>query len=102
MDTSSLVSALEYEWEDGGFLEQLRQGKFDQAGYERLLSTLTNLRLSDDEEYVHRRVVELLWFIPLFMSWQKERVEEKGGNIALYEEAFHAVLQHIYRILGTP
>lgn len=99
---SSFISELERMWDVDGFFYQLRQGVFDPEGYERLRSLLAELQLDDQNESIHRRLVALLWFIPLFMSWQRDRIVEAGSDVSRYEEAFDTILNHLYRILGVP
>ena len=38
----------------------------------------------------------------LFMSWQRERVRETGGDTEVLDAGFHRVLNCLYEILGVP
>lgn len=60
------------------------------------------LEISIDEDTISRRLVSLLWYIPLFMYWQLERVEESGGDQVAYKRAITIATNEIERILGTP
>jgi hypothetical protein len=102
MDISFITAQLDQEWDDGGFLQQLRVGRFDEEGYQRFLGRLEQIDFAEEVSTLPRRIVELLWFVPLFMSWQEERLEEAGNDMKLYNAAFHKILDQIYRILGLP
>jgi hypothetical protein len=102
MDTAPFVAALEREWElDDGFFGQLRQGRFDIERLNRLIRVLDAIDLEDDFT-VDRRLVSLLWYVPPFMEWQKERIGEAGGDLVEFEKAINQVLTSIERILGIP
>jgi len=40
--------------------------------------------------------------MPLFLSWQTERVQEAGGDVNAYIQAVTAITNEIERLLGTP
>ena len=44
----------------------------------------------------------MLWYLPLFMQWQIERVREAGGDTAAYSRAITDVTSQLERILGVP
>lgn len=102
MDSEPIMQALEQEWEQPtGFFARLRAGEFDEAGLERLLTLLSAIEQAPDAP-LSRRMVALLWFIPLFMTWQRERLVEQGEDLHTFEEALHRVLNKLYGILGLP
>ncbi|ABY36851.1 MAG TPA: hypothetical protein DEF43_14285 [Chloroflexus aurantiacus] len=102
MDSASIIQALEQEWEQQtGFPARLRVGEFDEAGLERLLSLLSTIE-QEGNVPLSWRMVALLWFIPLFMTWQRERLVEQGEDPYTFEEAFHRVLNKLENILGLP
>ncbi|HKA06494.1 MAG TPA: hypothetical protein VKD71_04500 [Gemmataceae bacterium] len=102
MDTSVVISKLEREWDiDEGFLGLLRNGKFDAAKLERLIATLKQIR-SRDGDAIGCRLVSLLWYMPIFMEWQRERVHEAGGDLKKLDRASDRVLGQMERILGVP
>lgn len=102
MNIQSANSLLEKEWEQpSGFLGSLRVGHFDSEGLERLLHILRSVEIEDAIE-IDRTFVRLTWFIPLFMTWQRERVQEQGGNVEELDAAFHKVLNALYETLGVP
>jgi hypothetical protein len=53
-------------------------------------------------ESINRRIVSLLWYMPLFMAWQKDRVQEAGGDAAGLERAANEVQSIVERVLGIP
>jgi hypothetical protein len=100
--SDDLIAALEDEWDlDQDFLGKLRQGIFDPVGLERLIRLLEGIDFGDSPE-VNRRLVSLLWFMPLFIEWQRERVHERGGDPQALMHATGRVQDSIIRILGFP
>jgi hypothetical protein len=102
MNTESLVSALEREWDfEDGFFGRLRQGHFDLACLSRLTHVLDSVAAERDA-VVNRRLVSLLWYMPIFMQWQRERVQAAGGDLVELDKATNRVQAAIERILGVP
>jgi hypothetical protein len=106
LGTAALISELEQEWDlEAGFFGQLRAGRFREAEFRRLEQLL--VRVSDaigQLTSLDRRLVSLLWFIPLFMEWQHERVRECGGEFdyARCRKATDKVTNAIQDMLGMP
>ncbi len=102
MDADTMIEALEREWEfDSGFFGRLRRGEFDKAGFSRLIDILGHIDLQDSTS-VDRRVVSLLWYMPLFMGWQAERVQESGVSVEDFDKAINQVHNLLEGILGIP
>lgn len=100
--SNTISMQLGYEWEQpDGFLARLRGGQFDPHGLDRLLQILQSL-IRDNADCLDREIVALIWFIPLFMTWQRERVLENGTSATLYDSACHKVLNVLFEVLGTP
>jgi hypothetical protein len=100
--SDELIAALEHEWDlCEGFLGKLREGTFDPAGLDRLMRLLDGIDFTDAPE-VNRKLVSLLWFMPLFMEWQRERVHEHGADPQTLMHAINRVQGSIERILGLP
>jgi hypothetical protein len=100
--SEDLNAALEREWDlDQGFLGKLRAGLFDPIGLERFMRLLDGINLGNSAQ-VNRRLISLLWFIPLFMEWQRERVAERGTDCQTIDHATNRVRGSIERILGMP
>ena len=62
-ELSEIKSALETEWDVGGFFGVLRDGVFDAPSFERVKQILGRIQLSN-ETSLDRRLVSLIWFIP--------------------------------------
>lgn len=100
METKNTVRDLETAWSDEyGFLFQLRRGKFDPAKAEELLSVLRKIDLSESEP-IDRRVVSLVWYLPLFIGWQRERVDLR--DVAAVAKVQTLVTNEVERLLGVP
>ncbi|NNC04876.1 hypothetical protein HJC10_18715 [Corallococcus exiguus] len=100
MRLSQAQEELEAAWSDeDGFLVQLRMGNFDSAKADALLTMLKRMDLGGSGP-LERRVVSLLWYLPLFMSWQRERVEPKCLSELAKVEAL--ATNEVERLLGVP
>jgi hypothetical protein len=102
MTNADTITSIESEWEiDTGFLWKARQGLFDPVAFERTYQKLQNL-VFDEATDVPRRLVSLLWYMPLFLTWQTDRVREVGGDVQSYTRAITSITNEIERLLGTP
>lgn len=102
MSHESEIQSLESEWSAAdGFFWKVRQGVFDPDDFQRALGKLTSMSFHD-EEALPRRVVSLLWFIPIFLHWQIDRVREAGGDMAAYSKAVTMMTNEVERLLGVP
>jgi hypothetical protein len=96
------IKILEAAWaEPDGFLYKVRQGQYDPNKGQEFLAGLSKIRLPDDEPF-ERRLVSLLWYIPSFLGWQKQRIIEKGGDVADYEQMSAQAMNIIEEALGVP
>ncbi len=76
--SATLIENIESEWEpDDGFFWKIRQGLFLESDFERALAKVNAVPTFSDQ-LVPARLVSLLWYVPLFMQWQIERVREHG------------------------
>ena len=95
------LAELEASWDpDTGFLGCLRDGIFDRALFGDFVTTLMRVRVAE-EALLPARFVTLLWFIPLFMEWQTERVTATCSPEE-YSLARTRIEQQLERILGFP
>ena len=102
MNWELTISELENEWDfEHGFFGILRRGIFDSAALQRLIYKLNAITLLDESQ-IHRRVVSLLWYMPLSMEWQRESVQESGFDIAEFDKAANLVQSSVERLLGVP
>lgn len=99
-DTDALIGRLEAEYDlENGFLGLLRGGHFDTRAADRFLRLLGTIDLGDGD-VIHRRVVTLLWFIPVFLQWQEHRLDE--DEWAALRRVIDAATNQLERILGIP
>jgi hypothetical protein len=102
MHRNGSIAALEAEWEpESGFFWRIRQGMFVDADYQRALSKVRAISIPEDID-IPRRLVSLLWYIPLFMQWQMERLRDAGADLEAYTMAATAMSTEVERILGVP
>ena len=98
----NFIKDIESEWEaEEGFFWKVRQGDFEEAQAHRALSKITAVPGLTDQ-LIPRRLVSVLWYVPLFMEWQIDRVRANGGDIAEYTIAINKFTAEIERILGVP
>lgn len=102
MNTQTAIEKLNREWEpQSGFLGKVRYRTFDPEGLERLIQTLESIDI-EEEKYLDRRLVSLLWFIPIFLEWQKPSFKEAGKDTQTLESAINKIMPLLYKILGVP
>ena len=55
-------------------------------------------------DFLHKKIVSLLWYIPIFMEWQKETLRKKYDDLTIrkYESLMNRIQGEIERILGYP
>jgi hypothetical protein len=107
MQLQVAIEELDKEWElETGFFGLLRSGKFDQERADKVFSVLQALAVGASEDsapaILDRRLVELTWFMPLFMSWQRWQIEQLGGDLRAFDDTVDAVVSLLQRILGVP
>lgn len=101
MKPDDAIGLLESEWErETGFFGKLRAGRFDDAAYARVVSTLE--RIDQTGPVVSSRFVALTWYIPMFLHWQKERCVERGYDATAYERASNRLSALAEELLGIP
>lgn len=103
MEIDQIIVELEQEWDiESGFLGKLRMGKFDSDASDRLLEKLRSISLGDGQ-MIDRRLVALTWYIPIFMTWQRERVQKDNlASIASYDLIQNHITEVLEKILGVP
>jgi hypothetical protein len=98
-DLDELIERIDMEYDRSeGFLGRLRSGTFDPAGAQRLLALLGSLDLGAGP--VDRRLVQLLWYMPIFMEWQKARLS--ASDAAETESTLNEVMSTLERVIGVP
>ena len=98
-ELENLIERIDFEYDRAdGFLGRLRSGDFDAIAAQRLLRVLGSLDLGDGP--VDRRLVQLLWYMPIFMVWQKDRLS--NADAAATEEVLNEVMSILERVIGVP
>ena len=101
-DIQRINQLLEVEWDlSEGFLGRLRGGYYDHTGFLRFEQLLQSIRLDEDKP-LDRRFVALTWYVPLFMSWQRERVKEVSGSTKELDAAITKIHNLLEKLLGVP
>ena len=96
----NILKQLEYAWSDGFFFN-LRNGTFEEQEYEKLKICFDSLK-GTEIDFSNKRVIELLWFIPLFILWQEERLTLKGMPKDKFDEVFNFFYNECEDLLGLP
>lgn len=95
------ITAISEYWSlDGGGLMNLRSGRFDAESLKRFIGLLDTID-TRSEPCLPVRFVSLTWLIPTYMSWQTERVVERGGDAVLLHQLGQQAQAHLERILGV-
>jgi hypothetical protein len=100
-NTARLIADLESEYElETGFVGQIRTGHFDAVARARLMRLVESIDLGEAEA-VDRRVVALLWYLPLVLTWNAPRFDDEGLRSAIRETS-DRVTAELERIFGIP
>jgi len=98
---AAIIEQLEIEWNTNGFFDRVRNGDYDATLGQAVLSVLCAIKIGD-EDMVPKRLVSLLWYLPSFLTWQTERIAEKGGDQVAYERFVTEVETTLQGVLGVP
>lgn len=99
-DATKLIPDLEAEYDqDEGFLGLLRAGHFDSLARDRFFRLLQSIDPGTSGS-IDRRVVALLWYVPMFMEWQERRLD--ADEQEALRAAANRVTSELERILGMP
>jgi len=101
MTIAAIIEQLEAEWNMNGFFDRVRNGDYDVTRGQAVLATLRAISIGD-EETVPKRLLSLLWYLPSFLSWQTERIAERGGDRGAYERFVTEVINTLQEVLGVP
>jgi hypothetical protein len=100
--TRRWVAMLEAEFaEPDGFLWKVRYGDFDAEQGERFVGLLSQIKPPKDGP-LERRLVSIVWFLPLLVMWQKDRITASGGDPQKYDGLIGRVTDAVIAILGVP
>jgi hypothetical protein len=96
------IASLENEFMGpDGFVWQARYGKFDRDRGEAFIRMLSEIRVPDGD-LIDKRFVSIIWFIPLMLAWQNERIADQGGDIDGFRRITERATNIIIEILGVP
>ena len=94
------IAFLEAHWSFGGFLGDLREGNFE---VNRAMQFSQELRARNIHgDCIPKRLASLIWFMPLFVKWQRERVVENGGNLEIFIKFENEISNIVMDLLGVP
>jgi hypothetical protein len=97
------IAELEAAWsEPNGVLFRLRQGELNSDDLADLLALLRQIDINTDASPLPRRFVSLVWYLPLFVEWQRERVSEAGGDVDTVVKFANTFTNETERLLGVP
>lgn len=95
------INALEEAWsKPDGFLGKARDGIYLESEGAALLTLLRSIR--PEGSSVDRRLVSLLWYLSIFLTWQTERLVANGVDQPTYERFVNQVHSELERVLGIP
>ncbi|MFG2816301.1 hypothetical protein [Streptomyces sp. NPDC048410] len=96
-----LLDRLDEAWDgESGFLGKLRSGEFDPDAGEAYVALLS--RIPPIGETVEARLVQLIWFAPMFIEWQLERAAKNEGELKQLTRIATQVHEAVSDILGIP
>jgi hypothetical protein len=102
MTLENFIASIEVEWApDTGFFWNIRQGSFRKEEFDRVLAKFAAVP-SFSEKPIPGRLVSVVWYVPIFMEWQANRVRERGGDLPAYTTAMTKLTNEVERILGVP
>ncbi|WFU83266.1 hypothetical protein QA645_11145 [Bradyrhizobium sp. CIAT3101] len=101
MTIAAIIEQLETEWDENGFFDRVRNGDYHAVRGQAVLTVLRAIKIGD-EDVVPKRLVSLPWYLPSFLSWQSERIAEKGGDRAAYKRFVTEVEITLENVLGVP
>lgn len=79
MKQRNYIESISQSWSFDGFLGNLREGIFNLDLYNKLYSALKEIQIEDDEP-IEPNLIQVLWFIPIFMYRQKEYFPDIPAN----------------------
>ena len=102
MALEAFIKSIESEWEpETGFFWKIRQGDFLQDEFDRTFAKFAAVP-SMSEEPLPARLVSVLWYVPIFMEWQIDRVRERGGDLHAYSIAMNRLTAEGNAFSGCP
>lgn len=104
-----ITNAIQEEWDliPDGYFFKLREGIMDEDRHIRVLDLLKearNIIKNSNEKVIDREFVKVVWFIPIFMIWQEDRISKLGDTLGeVYRGQWCPAIENIVsEILGEP
>jgi hypothetical protein len=85
-------------WDE--FFDALADSRFIEEKTDYVLEVLDSLKC--DSEFLDRRLVARLWFIPTFLAWNKSRCVDNNADPQRYDEFTGKVIDILLAKLGSP
>ena len=101
MKIDEVTEIIETSWDIGGLFNNIRDGKFDSLQANKFIDVISNLHF-DENDKIPRRLISMLWYVPIFLEWQRERIKLKVNNITEYEAFVSNIQNALEEILGIP
>lgn len=97
-----IISELEKAWDipNGMFYRLRYYGDFDKIKFEEYIKLIKSIEI--DEEYINKRLVSLLWYLPLFMGWQIDNLKGFNKDTKDLENAINKIISTLVDKLGVP
>ena len=101
MKNDEVLQFLDNAWDRDGFLGEVRTGHFSKEKGDAFLKALGKINIAEELD-VPKRLLVLIWYLPSFLEWQKERISEKQGDTRAYEMFVTEVHNVLERVIGVP
>lgn len=102
----NLFSKISESWDEpNGFFYKIRDQNVDFIQGNEIVQILKKIEFADDE-LIEKYKIKLLWYIPIYMEWQYERLKDfQSGNKKVLDNYLllqASMLNEIERILDVP
>jgi hypothetical protein len=101
MDYHKFIDHMEVEWDEGGFFEKIRNGNYDSSRANYIIDLICSLE-TNGQDFLPKRLISLIWYIPIFLDWQVDRVTEQGGDTIAFDKFRTNILNKLQDALGVP
>lgn len=101
MKMNEITESIEASWGCDGLFGRIREGIFNSDLANLFLTTIKELDFENDE-LLPKRLISMLWYLPIFLEWQRERVRVNSDNIEEYEAFVTNIQNALEDILGIP
>jgi hypothetical protein len=96
------IKNLEESWtQPGGFLFELTEGKYEIRAGEAFIARLHDIKYPQGKT-ISRRLVNVLWQIPSYLSDHRPDILENGGDVVAFDQLQLMVNVFLDDLLGGP